>query len=93
VARHLQQLYDQGGYPAVADAQAKRGSASGAGVCELAANNALLGRNAAALDALERCNRTNGRVALLYLKVDPAWANLRSEPRYQELLRRMHLQE
>jgi TolB-like protein/DNA-binding winged helix-turn-helix (wHTH) protein len=93
VARHLQQLYDQGGYQAVADAQAKRGSASGAGVCELAANNALLGRNAAALDALERCNRTNGRVALLYLKVDPAWANLRSEPRYQELLRRMHLQE
>jgi len=51
----------------------------------------VLGRNAAALNALENCYQGAGP-GLLYLKVDPVWTNLRAEPRFQELLRRLHLQ-
>jgi hypothetical protein len=51
----------------------------------------LLGRNVATLDALEDCYNWNGP-AMLYIKVDPIWTNVRSEPRFQEMLHRMRLQ-
>jgi TolB-like protein/DNA-binding winged helix-turn-helix (wHTH) protein len=59
--------------------------------CSIAEANAVLGRNATALDALENCYNWSG-VALIYLKVDPVWSNIRPEPRFQEVLRRLHLQ-
>ena len=59
--------------------------------CSSAEANVVLGRNAAAFNALENCYRGAGP-GLLYLKVDPVWTNLRAEPRFQELLRRLGLQ-
>jgi tetratricopeptide (TPR) repeat protein len=93
-ARHLQQIYDRGGYRAVWEDRAKAGESArnGQDVCNSAAFEAQLGRNAAALNDLEKCSG-NGRLALLYLKVDPIWTNLRSEPRYKNLLRHQRLQE
>jgi hypothetical protein len=59
--------------------------------CATAEADAVLGRNVAALNALEECHR-GSEIALIYLKVDPVWTNIRPEPRFQELLRRLHLQ-
>jgi len=97
-AQYLQQLYGQGGFREVLEETAK---AKGAGAvanyrnvradsCTSAQSNAALGRNMAALNGLEDCYRWAG-TGLLYVKVDPVWTNLRSEPRFQEMLRRIHL--
>jgi hypothetical protein len=59
--------------------------------CSSAEANAELGRNVAALKGLEEC-RGASETALIYLKVDPVWTNLRPEPRFQERLRRLRLQ-
>jgi len=59
--------------------------------CTSAEASAMLGRNAAALEALEDCYRGT-EIALIYLKVDPVWTNIRTEPRFQDLLHRIHLQ-
>jgi TolB-like protein/DNA-binding winged helix-turn-helix (wHTH) protein len=98
-AQALQQLYSQGGFHAVMKDIAKPGGSgklgsdkpSGTDFYASAQANALLGKNVAALDALENCYRWNG-IALLYVKVDPVWTSLRPEPRYQDLLRRIRLQ-
>jgi len=95
----LQQLYAQGGFRAVMEDAAKTGGsgklahskAPRVDVCSSAEANVVLGRNAAALNALENCYQGAGP-GLLYLKVDPVWTNLRAEPRFQELLRRLRLQ-
>jgi len=60
--------------------------------CSASTANVLLGRNQQALDGLENCYQGN-RQTLLYLKVDPDWARLHSEPRYQDLLRRLNLEQ
>jgi len=98
-AQSLQRVYAQGGFRSVMEEMAKpRGSSRLAAFkdlrldsCASAEADAVLGRNVAALNALEECHR-GSETALLYLKVDPVWANVRSEPRFQELLRRLHLQ-
>jgi TolB-like protein/DNA-binding winged helix-turn-helix (wHTH) protein len=95
----LQQLYRQGGFRGVMEEMAKSGGSSrlanqqnlNVGACSSAQANALLGRNQRALDSLEKCNRQAG-IALIYVKVDPVWTNLRPDPRFQDLLRRMGLQ-
>jgi len=95
----LQQLYAQGGFRAVMEDAAKTGGSGELAhskdprvdACSSAEANVVLGRNAAALNALENCYQGAGP-GLLYLKVDPVWTNLRAEPRFQELLRRLHLQ-
>ena len=97
-ARSLQQLYAQGGFRAVMEDMAKQpGSVSlenhkplHRDSCGSAGANAVLGRNKAALNALDDCYRWS-EPALVYLKVDPVWTNLRSEPRFQDLLGRIHL--
>ena len=58
--------------------------------CNAAAANLWLGRNSTALNQLEICYRS-APISFIYLKVDPVWIKLRSEPRYQDLLRRMGL--
>jgi TolB-like protein/DNA-binding winged helix-turn-helix (wHTH) protein len=98
-AQTLQQLYTQGGFRAVMEDMAKPGGSSKlaasknvrSDACSSAEANAALGRNVRALDALENCYR-DSETALIYAKVDPVWADLRSEPRFQDLLRRLHLQ-
>jgi TolB-like protein/DNA-binding winged helix-turn-helix (wHTH) protein/Tfp pilus assembly protein PilF len=99
LAESLQQVYAQGGFLAVMEEMAKpKGASKLAAFKDLrldsfgtAEADAVLGRNGAALDALEECHRTS-ETTLIYLKVDPVWTNIRPEPRYQELLRRLHLQ-
>jgi TolB-like protein/DNA-binding winged helix-turn-helix (wHTH) protein len=98
-AQALQQVYGQGGFRAVMQEIAKPGGSSPlaryqdirADACGSAEANVVLGRNSAALNALDNCYR-GAEPALLYLKVDPAWTKLRSEPRFQDLLHRLGLQ-
>ncbi len=97
-AEALQRVYAQSGLRATLEEMSKPasgklalGADSRQGFCAAAYANAALGRNAAALDALEDCYKWNC-TALIYVKVDPVWTNVRSEPRFQDLLRRMHLQ-
>jgi TolB-like protein/DNA-binding winged helix-turn-helix (wHTH) protein/Tfp pilus assembly protein PilF len=98
-AAYVQQLYAQGGFRTVMEAMAKPGSSRQLGSyqnllvnsCTLAQSNAALGRTAPALTALDTCSR-EASMALLYLKVDPLWENLRSEPRFRETLQHLHLQ-
>jgi TolB-like protein/DNA-binding winged helix-turn-helix (wHTH) protein len=97
-AEDLGRLYAHGGFRAIMEEMAKPGAGKLAigtdpreGSCSSAHANAALGRNVAALDALDDCYKWSG-TALIYLKVDPAWTNIRPEPRFQEMLRRMHLQ-
>ncbi|MFZ0770528.1 MAG: winged helix-turn-helix domain-containing protein [Candidatus Sulfotelmatobacter sp.] len=95
----LQQVYAQGGFRAAMEEAAKPPGSSKLAhstpfrmdSCATAEANAELGRNGPALNALEDCYRWS-RPALIYLKVDPAWTNLRSEPRYQALLKGIGLQ-
>ena len=51
---------------------------------------AHLGEKERALESLERAYEERN-MSLVLLKVDPAWESLRSEPRFQDLLRRMRL--
>jgi TolB-like protein/DNA-binding winged helix-turn-helix (wHTH) protein/Tfp pilus assembly protein PilF len=94
-AQSLQQVYAKGGSRAVMEelAKPKRSSLTGVRLdsCTSAEAAAMLGKNVAALDALEQCDRDT-ETALLYLKVDPVWTHIRPQPRFQELLRRIHLQ-
>ena len=56
----------------------------------IAFHYAQLDEKSRALDWLERAYREHDH-DLVYLKVDPTWDSLRSEPRFQELLKRMQL--
>jgi TolB-like protein/DNA-binding winged helix-turn-helix (wHTH) protein/Flp pilus assembly protein TadD len=95
----LQRLYAEGGFRATMEEMAKPAEAGSLArpkpfridSCTSAEANAALGRNAVALNALEDCYRWS-EPALIYLKVDPVWTNLHSEPRFQTLLGRLHLQ-
>jgi tetratricopeptide (TPR) repeat protein len=99
VAQRLQDVYAQGGFHAVMEQVTEPagagklviGGESAQGYCASSQANAELRRNAAALRSLEDCYRWSP-AALIYLKVDPVWTNLRTEPRFQDLLRRLHLQ-
>jgi TolB-like protein/DNA-binding winged helix-turn-helix (wHTH) protein/Flp pilus assembly protein TadD len=97
----MQNIYRQGGFRAVMEAMAAPGTIrltnnnnnndQGKEACSAAEANAMLGRSLLALNQLEQCYR-GAEPALIYLKVDPAWTNLRPEPRFQDLLRRIGLQ-
>jgi TolB-like protein/DNA-binding winged helix-turn-helix (wHTH) protein/Tfp pilus assembly protein PilF len=94
----LEKLYARAGFRGTMEEMAKPGAGKLAigrdtslGSCSSAYADVALGRNAAALDKLEDCYKWSGN-ALIYLKVDPVWMNIRPEARFQEMLRRMHLQ-
>jgi TolB-like protein/DNA-binding winged helix-turn-helix (wHTH) protein len=97
-ANDIEKAYANGGYPAVMTAMATPGRDVKLGgyknlridPCSAAAANAALGRNQPALNELDNCYRS-ADLALIFLKVDPIWANLHSEPRYQEIVRRVGL--
>jgi TolB-like protein/DNA-binding winged helix-turn-helix (wHTH) protein len=98
-SQYMQELYRQGGFRALMQEMAKPGESSRLAnykdlhlnACSAAEADAVLGRNLRALDYLEKCYR-EASVALIYVKVDPVWTNLRPEPRFQSLLRRIGLQ-
>jgi TolB-like protein/DNA-binding winged helix-turn-helix (wHTH) protein len=98
-SQSLQRVYAQGGFRAVMEEMAKPIESSKLAAfkdvrldaCASAEAEAELGRNVAALNRLEECRRLN-ETGLIYLKVDPVWTNLRREPRFQDLLRSIHLQ-
>lgn len=98
-AEYLQQLYTQGGFQAVMEEMASPREVSKlanyqnfrVNSCMSAEADAALGRTAPALNALDTCDR-EAELALIYLKVDPVWANIRSEPRFREMLQHLHLQ-
>ena len=72
----------------------KFGSTSGYGLFDYMQNAAVagvqvrLGEFDAALESLER-GYANHEAELIYLKVDPYWDGLRSDPRFQDLVRRV----
>jgi TolB-like protein/DNA-binding winged helix-turn-helix (wHTH) protein len=74
----------------------KLGRPSGYGFCDYAKNldmaamQVRLGDTNAAFESLER-GFTKHEAELIYLKVDPSWDNLRSDPRLQDLIRRVGL--
>jgi hypothetical protein len=74
----------------------KFGSPSGYGFCDYAKNMDMaavqvrLGEFNAAFELLEK-GFTKHEAELIYLKVDPNWDNLRSDPRFQDLIRRVGL--
>ncbi len=51
---------------------------------------AAMGENQAALDTLEKAF-IDKNVGMTFLKIDPKWISLRTEPRFVDLLRRMNL--
>jgi tetratricopeptide (TPR) repeat protein len=57
---------------------------------EVAAAQVRLGEFNAAFESLER-GYTKHEAELIYLKVDPYWDDLRSDPRFQDLIRRVGL--
>jgi TolB-like protein/DNA-binding winged helix-turn-helix (wHTH) protein/Tfp pilus assembly protein PilF len=97
-ADFVEQSYSHGGYHAVMNALAApngfiklaNNKSARIDACQAAGANLALGRNDAALNELESCYR-EAQISLIYLKVDPAWASLRGEERFQDLVRRMGL--
>jgi tetratricopeptide (TPR) repeat protein len=95
----LQRIYARGGFRATMEEMARPPEVGSLASpkpfridsCSSAEANATLGRNTAALNALEDCYRWS-EPALIYLKVDPVWTNLHSERRFQALLGHLHLQ-
>jgi TolB-like protein/DNA-binding winged helix-turn-helix (wHTH) protein/lipopolysaccharide biosynthesis regulator YciM len=98
-ARTLQELYSKNGFHGLMDAMAHLPTSDGVpgdsdflkGYCSAASANAFLGRNTTALNALQKCYQASPQ-ALIYAKVDPTWANLRAEPKFQAVLQQLHLQ-
>ena len=92
-ARALGRAYKAGGITGVwrwqlekAKKDAARGEADPTGLASL---YSLLGEKAKAFEWLERAYPRRGQ-DLLFVRVDPVYDNLRSDPRYQDLMRRMN---
>ena len=97
-AKILHALFSEGGYfKAMNEIAHSQGTFEAAihrteqgSFCTSAQSYAALGKTKSALASLERCFEAR-EPGLLYLKVDPAWDSLRSQPDFQNMLRRMGL--
>ena len=87
-ARDLRQVFEKSGYKGYLRKVAKDYEAGGDHY-GAAANYAMLGEKDAAFAALERAAAAGDHIDTL--KLDPALDNLRSDPRYADLLRRIGL--
>ncbi len=92
-AATIKTLYQQHGFQAVVKRRLQYESQNHHGGPSLkeAALNLRLGRRLLALDIIEACVKTHG-VALIYLQIDPAFAALRTEPRFVQAVRKVGLQ-
>jgi serine/threonine protein kinase/tetratricopeptide (TPR) repeat protein len=87
-AREILQTFDKGGYKAFLIVEARLNETNHA-YDDAAANYALLGEKDAAFAALEKAFATRSK--LVFVKPRPAYDNIRSDPRFADLLRRMGL--
>ncbi len=87
-AEKLKQVFNQSGYAAFAREYARQEDADG-DYGDAADDYALLGDKNAAFAELEKA--FPGRTQLFLIKVDPMLDNVRSDPRYADLLRRIGL--
>jgi tetratricopeptide (TPR) repeat protein len=87
-AKGLMQAFEKSGYPGYLRKDAKDLETEG-DYYDAAEDYALLGQRDAAFALLEKAFPT--RAELLLIKVDPDLDNIRSDPRYADLLRRMGL--
>jgi TolB-like protein/Tfp pilus assembly protein PilF len=87
-AREIMQTFDKRGYKAYLMVDARRSEANRQ-YDAAAANYALLGEKDSAFAALEKAFAT--RSQLVFVKPGPAYDNIRSDPRFADLLRRMGL--
>jgi tetratricopeptide (TPR) repeat protein len=98
-AQILKRTYAEGGFPAVMLEMAESHGAPGSSArvpqqgsfCTAADAYAALQAKRQALAALQQCY-VEREPGLIYLKVDPAWDSLRSEPAFQNLEHRIGLQ-
>ena len=88
--RTLEAAFDLGGYDAVLGEEEKRLSGNGGDPYALAEIRAALGDRNGALAHLERAVASRS-FHCVYLGVEPAFAPLRDEPRFQALLARLGL--
>jgi hypothetical protein len=87
-ATQLENIFAKAGYAAFLR-EAARSEEAKRDYDEAAGDYAVLGDKSAAFASLEKA--FPDRIELLLLKVDPRLDNLRSDPRYADLLRRMGL--
>jgi hypothetical protein len=87
-AAMLLQAFAKSGYPGFLREDVKRRESSGS-YRELADDYAMLGEKEAAFATLEKAFAS--RSGILYIKTDPELDNIRSDPRFADLLRRMGL--
>ena len=87
-AHELGQVFEKAGYKEFLKKQAKDFEATGSPY-GAAANYAVLGEKDAAFAALEQAAAAGNHIDTI--KLDPMLANLRSDPRYADLLRRIGL--
>jgi TolB-like protein/Tfp pilus assembly protein PilF len=86
--KEILKAFEKSGYPGYLRIDAKNSEAEGDYV-SVAGDYAMLGQKDAAFAALEKAFATH--TGLLLIKVNPELDNLRSDPRYADLLRRMGL--
>jgi tetratricopeptide (TPR) repeat protein len=87
-AKELRGVFERSGYPGYLRKDAKDKEAGG-DFYDAASDYALLGEKDAAFKALERA--ADAGQQLDYFKLDPGLDNIRSDPRYADLLRRIGL--
>jgi serine/threonine protein kinase/tetratricopeptide (TPR) repeat protein len=87
-AKEMMQVFEKSGYPGYLKKDAKDNEAGG-DYFDAADDYAMLGQKDAAFALLEKAFPT--RAQLLLIKVDPDLDNIRSDPRYADLLRRIGL--
>lgn len=87
-SKELREVFERSGYPGYLRKDAKDKEAAG-DFYDAGSDYALLGEKDAAFKALERA--ADAGQELDYFKLDPALDNIRSDPRYAALLRRIGL--
>ena len=87
-AREIMQSFHSGGYNAFLKLDIRRSEATGE-YGSAAGDYAMLGKKDAAFTALEKAFAERSK--LVFIKANPAYDNIRSDPRFADILRRIGL--